>query len=80
MSVSERVCECGTLLATVFDFGEGGDGIRIQVDDIGMQLKVKVFWPFFLYFEMSSRIFVLVRPLVRSSVHLSISNAFIKPR
>ena len=23
-----------------FDFGEGGDGIKIQVDDIGMQLKV----------------------------------------
>jgi len=27
-----------------FDFGEGGDGIRIQVDDIGMQLKALEFW------------------------------------
>jgi len=27
-----------------FDFGEGGDGIQIQVDDIGMQLKALEYW------------------------------------
>ena len=62
-----------------FDFGEGGDGIQIQVDDIGMQLKVCWLWSYdgYLKNELGLWVRIVCVQIFDSFIYPSINFSFI---